>query len=150
MDHALTIVTTLPDVFDLEFQALMLREIKLKVVSEQLEETGKTAREQKLVLTQTREKVAAEDRAYQQKLLTFSQEFGSFSHDKLTNIHAAKESQVEARCSSALFVFSINDLKQNARSLLTPVSDTAFYALSHGNLYFVLHGSSNNRLFQRF
>jgi len=85
------------DVFDLEFQALMLREIKLKVVSEQLEETGKTAGEQKLVLTQTREKVAAEDRAYQQKLLTFSQEYGSFSHDKLTKIHAAKESQVEAR-----------------------------------------------------
>ena len=100
MDHALTIVTTLPDVFDLEFQALMLREIKLKVVSEQLEETGKTAGEQKLVLTQTREKVAAEDRAYQQKLLTFSQEYGSFSHDKLTKIHAAKESQVEARCGS--------------------------------------------------
>ena len=70
------------------------------MVSEQLEETGESAREQKLVLTQTREKVAAEERAYQQKLLTFSQEYGSFSHDKLTKIHAAKESQVEARCRS--------------------------------------------------
>ena len=40
--------------------------------------------------------------------------------------------------------------KQNARSLLTPVSDPAFYALSHGSKHFLLHGSSNNRLFQRF
>ena len=50
----------------------------------------------------------------------------------------------------ALFVFLINGLKQNARSLLTPVSHTDFYALLHGSLHFVLHGSSNNRLFQRF
>ena len=49
-----------------------------------------------------------------------------------------------------LFVFSINGPQQNARSLLTPVSDTDFYALSRGTLQFVLHGSSNNRLFQRF
>ena len=46
--------------------------------------------------------------------------------------------------------FSINDPKQNARSLLTPVSDSAFYTLSHGNLHVVLRGSSNIRLFQRF
>ena len=76
----------------------MLREIQLKVVSEQLKETGKTVGEQELVLSKTREKVAAEDRAYHQKLLTFSKEYGSFSHDKLTKIHAAKESQVETRC----------------------------------------------------
>ena len=49
-----------------------------------------------------------------------------------------------------LFVFSINGPKQNARSLLTPVSDPAFYALSHGSKHFLLHGSSNNHLFQRF
>ena len=47
-------------------------------------------------------------------------------------------------------VFSINGPKQNARSLLTPVSVQAFYALSNGSKHFVLHGSSNNRLFQRF
>ena len=33
---------------------------------------------------------------------------------------------------------------------MTPVSDPAFYALSHGSKHFVFHGSSNNRLFQRF
>ena len=44
----------------------------------------------------------------------------------------------------ALFVFSIDDPKQNAGSLLTPVSDTVFYALSHGTLGFALHGSSFN------
>ena len=43
-----------------------------------------------------------------------------------------------------LFVFSINGLKQNARSLLTPVSDPAFQALSHGCLGFALHGSFLN------
>ena len=41
-----------------------------------------------------------------------------------------------------LFVFSIDGLKQNAGSLLTPVSYTFFYALSHGTLGFALHGSS--------
>ena len=50
----------------------------------------------------------------------------------------------------SLFVFSINGLKQNARSLLTPFSNTDFYPLLHGSLHFVLHGSSNNHLFQRF
>ena len=45
----------------------------------------------------------------------------------------------------ALFVFLISDPKQNARSLLTPVSDPAFYALSHGTLGFALHGSFSNR-----
>ena len=50
----------------------------------------------------------------------------------------------------ALFVFSINGLKQNARSLLTSISDKDFYPLSSGTLQIVLHGSSNNRLFQWF
>ena len=40
-----------------------------------------------------------------------------------------------------LFVFSNKGPIQNARSLLTPVSGPAFYALSHGSLYFVLHGN---------
>ena len=44
----------------------------------------------------------------------------------------------------ALFVFSIVGPKQNAGSLLTPVSETVFYALSHGTLGFALHGSSLN------
>ena len=43
-----------------------------------------------------------------------------------------------------LFVFSISDLKQNARSLLTSVSDTVFNALSHGSLGFAVHGSFFN------
>ena len=34
---------------------------------------------------------------------------------------------------TTLFVFSINGLKQNARSLLTPVSDKDFYALLDGS-----------------
>ena len=44
----------------------------------------------------------------------------------------------------SLFVFLKSDLKQNARSLLTPVSDPAFHALSHGSLSFALHGSFFN------
>ena len=51
--------------------------------------------------------------------------------------------------SSPLFVFSIDGPKQNAGSLLTPVSDTVFYALSHGTRGFVFHGSFNNQLFQK-
>ena len=50
----------------------------------------------------------------------------------------------------SLFVFSITCPKQNARSLLKPVSDPPFYALSHSSKHFLPHGSSNNRLFQRF
>ena len=46
--------------------------------------------------------------------------------------------------SLTLFVFLIVGPKQNAGSLLTPVSDTVFYALSHGTLGFALHGSSFN------
>ena len=42
---------------------------------------------------------------------------------------------------NSLFVFSINDPEQNARSLLTPVFDPAFHALSHGSLGFSFHGS---------
>ena len=45
---------------------------------------------------------------------------------------------------AALFVFSIDDPKQNAGSLLTPVSSTVFDALSHGTLGFALHGSYFN------
>ena len=45
---------------------------------------------------------------------------------------------------AALFVFSIDGLKQNAGSLLTPVSYTVFYALSYGTLGFALHGSFLN------
>ena len=43
-----------------------------------------------------------------------------------------------------LFVFSISDRKQNARSLLTPVPDLDFYALSCGTFGFALHGSFFN------
>ena len=50
----------------------------------------------------------------------------------------------------SLFVFSINGLKQNARSLLTQYSNTDFYTLLCGSLHFVLHGSTKNHLFQRF
>ena len=45
---------------------------------------------------------------------------------------------------SPLFVFSIDGPKQNAGSLLTPVSNIDFYALSSGTLGFALHGSSVN------
>ena len=41
---------------------------------------------------------------------------------------------------AALFVFSIDDPKQNAGSLLTPVSSIVFDALSHGTLGFAFHG----------
>ena len=47
---------------------------------------------------------------------------------------------------SSLFVFSIDGLKQNAGSLLTPVSYTVCYALSYGTLGFALHGSSFNHI----
>ena len=47
----------------------------------------------------------------------------------------------------SLLVFSTaGGPKQNARSLLTHVSDTVFHALSHGGLYLVLHGSLGNQL----
>ena len=42
----------------------------------------------------------------------------------------------------SLFVFLIDGPKQNATSLLTPVSNIVFYALSSGTLSFALHGSS--------
>ena len=48
----------------------------------------------------------------------------------------------------SLFVFSIDGPKQNATSLLTPVSNV-FYALSSGTLGFAFHGSFNIQLFQR-
>ena len=40
--------------------------------------------------------------------------------------------------------FLESDPKQNAGSLLTPVSDPAFHALSYGSLSFALHGSFFN------
>ena len=45
-----------------------------------------------------------------------------------------------------LFVFSISDPKQNARSffIFTPISDPAFHALSLGSLGFALKGSFFN------
>ena len=43
-----------------------------------------------------------------------------------------------------LFVFSIDDPKQNAGSHLTVVSGVVFDALSHGTLGFALHGSFFN------
>ena len=43
-----------------------------------------------------------------------------------------------------LFVFSICDRKQNATSLLTPVSGPDFYALSCGTFSFALRGSFFN------
>ena len=50
----------------------------------------------------------------------------------------------EPTYSKALFVFLKSDPKQNARSLLTPGFDQAFYALSHGSLSSALHGSFFN------
>ena len=50
----------------------------------------------------------------------------------------------------AQFVISMGGLKQNVNSLLTHVSDTVFHALSHGSLHFVLLGSFDARLFQKF
>ena len=44
--------------------------------------------------------------------------------------------------SGPLFVFLKVGPKKNAGSFLTPVSEMAFYALSHGTLGFALHGSS--------
>ena len=43
-----------------------------------------------------------------------------------------------------LYVFSIVGPKQNAGSLMTQVSDTAFYAVSHGTPGVALHGSFYN------
>ena len=43
-----------------------------------------------------------------------------------------------------LFVFSIGSREQNGVSLLTPVSDTVFIALSDGTFLSSLHGSFKN------
>ena len=45
---------------------------------------------------------------------------------------------------NSLFIFSIDDPKQNTGSLLIPVSSIVIDALSHGTLGFAFHGSSNN------
>ena len=55
----------------------------------------------------------------------------------------------EGSNSDLLFVFSIDDSKQNATSLLTPVSNVVFYALSSGTLGFALPDSFNNQLHER-
>ena len=55
----------------------------------------------------------------------------------------------EGSNSDLLFVFSIDDSKQNATSLLTPVSNLVFYVLSIGTLSFALNGSFNNHLHER-
>ena len=44
----------------------------------------------------------------------------------------------------ALFVFQRDDPQQNGVKLLTPVSDSAFNALSDGSIHFALYGSSLN------
>ena len=44
----------------------------------------------------------------------------------------------------SLFAFSIGSRKQNGVSLLTPVSDSVFIALSDGTFLFSLHGSFKN------
>ena len=54
-----------------------------------------------------------------------------------------------SRWDAALFVFSIDGPKQNAVSLLTPVSNIVLYALSSGTLGSALHGSFNNHLHER-
>ena len=57
--------------------------------------------------------------------------------------------KVYAIGAKSLFVFSTDGPKQNATSLLTPVSNIVFYALSSGTLGFALHGSFNNHLHER-
>ena len=44
----------------------------------------------------------------------------------------------------SLFVFSIGSREQNGVSLLTPVSDSVFIALSDGTFLSSLHGSFKN------
>ena len=43
-----------------------------------------------------------------------------------------QNSRIHARNANTLFLLSISDTKHNARSLLTPVSNPAFQAPSHG------------------
>ena len=66
-----------------------------------------------------------------------------WTFDKKTSVQFATEAD-PIYMTRPLFVFSIDDPKQNATSLLTPVSDIVFYALSSGTLGFALHGSSVN------
>ena len=44
----------------------------------------------------------------------------------------------------SLFVFPRDNPQQNGVSLLTPVSDSVFIALSDGTIHFAPHGSSLN------
>ena len=63
---------------------------------------------------------------------------------RITKIEPVKLLSVHALICVPLFVFSLSDPKQNARSLLKPVSGTVFHALSNGSLGFALHGSTLN------
>ena len=49
----------------------------------------------------------------------------------------------------SLFVFSIDGSKQNAVSLLAPVSKIVFLGLLHGTLGFAYLDTFNNHLLQR-
>ena len=62
---------------------------------------------------------------------------------------AALKKLTELIVSKSLFVFSIDGPKQNAGSLLTPVSGTFFHALSHGTFGFAFHRSFKNHPFPR-
>ena len=63
---------------------------------------------------------------------------------KQKKIDSLENLRVCGKKPSTLFVFSISDHKQNARSLLTPVSGPDFYALSCGTFGFALLGSFLN------
>ena len=63
---------------------------------------------------------------------------------KQKKIDSLENLRVCGKKPSTLFVFSISDHKQNARSLLTPVSGPDFYALSCGTFGFALRGSFLN------
>jgi hypothetical protein len=67
----------------------------------------------------------------------------------LNKLCTAKREAILRQASPVTVFFSTVDTKQNAGSLLTLVSDTVFYGLSHGSLGFALHGSSFNHFFQR-
>ena len=67
-----------------------------------------------------------------------------FSPKKLSKASTFQIGGLGLRQARSLFVFSISDPKQNARSLLTPVFDPAFHALLHGSLGFAVHPSFFN------
>ena len=84
---------------------------------------------------------------YQQNQIFSSQwENKQYMHDKYLLFHESTVTVYDWHKihDRALFVFSTVGPRQNAGSLLTPVSYTGFYALSYGTLGFALHGSSFN------